>query len=126
MKSNFVVDARLVVDCANALREMPARRFVGGANTYDLSLELDKVIESQNLNDIEVLQELVDAQSIAINRDVPMPCAWQHNELLSNYVAKVHRMIKVIGMVDRFNYHMDMLGRDDLVIPVAEPSDLLF
>ncbi|HHF0534552.1 TPA: hypothetical protein ACPHXL_003513 [Vibrio alginolyticus] len=116
----LVVDAQLLKDCLYAFNEIPNRKLCNGKKTYDLASQLDRVFREHKQNDnSEVLQRYVDGLAMGIIRDVNIPFRWQDVPYLSRQVMTIQTVVKALNMVDRFNYNMDMLGREDLIVPVA-------
>jgi|GEM_PF-4189429 len=116
----LVVNAQLLENCRNAFNEIPNHKLCNGKKTYDLASQLDRVFREHEQNDhAEVLQRYVDGLAMGIIRDVNIPFRWQDVPYLCYQVMTVQTVVRALNMIDRFNYNMDMLGREDLIVPVA-------
>lgn len=113
----MLVDAQLLEDCLYAFNEIPNRHLGNGNQTYDLAAKLGRVVRERKQNeDNEVLQQYVDSLAMTLIRNVNVPCRWKDVPCLSSQVMTVQSVVKALNLVDRFNYNMDMLGREDLVL----------
>ena len=116
-----VVDAQLLKDCLYAFNEIPNRKLCNGKKTYDLASQLDRVFREHEQNEnAEELQQYVDGLAMGLIRDVNVPFRWADVPFLCRQVMTVHAVVKAINLVDRFNYNMDMLGREDLIVSIAK------
>lgn len=65
----------------------------------------------------EVLQEkYIEMLAMALIRIVDATGEWKEDPCLNKQVIDVHSVIETTNYVDVFNYHMDMMGREDLVL----------
>lgn len=121
--SKVLIDAQLLGKCLSLHNQRLSEGLCCQTRTYDLANHLNQaLLEQPNVEGLEGLQKVVDSQSLALIREISEDSQWIANPSLHHHVVIVQGMVIALGMIDRYNYHMDMFGREDLVLPTTSTA----
>lgn len=71
-------------------------------------------IDEALYEELRCVESVIDRLALILVRNIVEPL--EENPLLNHLLMMVQSVVKALNLIDRFNYNMDMLGRDDLVI----------